>query len=66
MATVSAVFGGGSGPILLSYVACTGSEYRLLECSDNNLEVGNCGHGQDAGVVCEEGTLKTLLEACTM
>ena len=40
------------GPILLDDVRCTGLEYRLFSCPHRGLEVDNCGHHQDAGVIC--------------
>ena len=47
-----AVYGLGSGPIWYDNVACTGNELNLTECSSNGREVHNCGHSEDAGVVC--------------
>lgn len=46
----SAYFGEGTGPVLLSDTACTGSEAGLLDCSysSNNF----CSHSQDVGVDC--------------
>ena len=42
-------------PILLDDVRCKGIEHRLVECSHRGIEVYNCDHSQDAGVVCVEG-----------
>ena len=36
-------------------VRCKGVEYRLLDCSHRGIEVHDCNHGRDAGVVCMEG-----------
>uniref|UniRef100_A0AC11DY96 HHIP like 1 n=1 Tax=Ovis aries TaxID=9940 RepID=A0AC11DY96_SHEEP len=48
-----AEFGEGRGlPILLDDVRCTGSERNLLECAHAGLGSHNCGHQEDAGVVC--------------
>ena len=48
-------FGGGSGPILLDDVQCTGSELRLSECAHSGVEVHDCSHTEDAGVRCLSG-----------
>ena len=47
-----ATFGAGSGPIWYDDVACTISEANLTQCSHNGVGVHNCGHGEDAGVIC--------------
>ena len=44
-----AAFGQGTGPVLLGYVRCTGTESSLLSCSHRAVY---CLHFQDAGVVC--------------
>ena len=45
--------GGGTGPVFLSNVACSGSEERLIDCRHSGFGVrGSCGHFEDAGVFC--------------
>ena len=48
----NASFGQGSGPIWLNNVRCNGSERRLLSCVTNSIGNHNCGHHEDAGVIC--------------
>ncbi|XP_025102819.1 uncharacterized protein LOC112569288 isoform X1 [Pomacea canaliculata] len=48
----SVMYGAGSGNILLSDLACTGTETSLAQCSHSGYNNHNCNHGKDVGVVC--------------
>ena len=48
----SAHYGQGSGPILLDDLHCTGNEKLLWDCPHWGWNMENCGHHEDAGVVC--------------
>uniref|UniRef100_A0A4W6EBP5 SRCR domain-containing protein n=1 Tax=Lates calcarifer TaxID=8187 RepID=A0A4W6EBP5_LATCA len=52
-ATQSAHFGEGSGPIWLDNVQCLGNESSITDCVHQGLGSHNCGHHEDAGVICE-------------
>uniref|UniRef100_A0A8C5KPW9 Hedgehog interacting protein-like 1 n=1 Tax=Jaculus jaculus TaxID=51337 RepID=A0A8C5KPW9_JACJA len=48
-----AEFGEGRAlPILLDDVRCSGDEHSLLGCKHAGVGIHNCGHQEDAGVVC--------------
>lgn len=49
----AAHFGQGTGPIWLDDLVCRGSESKLSECSHRGFGTHDCGHHEDAGVVCE-------------
>ena len=48
----SARFGAGSGQIWLDNVACSGNESSLVNCRHMGWGVENCGHSEDASVIC--------------
>lgn len=51
-APTSAHFGRGTGPIWLDNVGCSGQESALSHCSHPGFGENNCGHGEDASVIC--------------
>ena len=58
---MSATFGQGVGDILLDDVRCTGAENSIAECDFPGWGIHNCGHHEDAGVMCIDGELKYYL-----
>ncbi|KAH9508810.1 hypothetical protein Btru_050114 [Bulinus truncatus] len=54
-ATSSSAQGSGSGIISLDDISCSGSESHIAYCglTPDKWAVHNCGHGEDAGVLCE-------------
>ncbi len=48
-------FGQGTGPIWMDDVYCSGNESNIADCTFPGWAVNNCGHHEDAGVVCSSG-----------
>nr|NP_999650.1 scavenger receptor cysteine-rich protein precursor [Strongylocentrotus purpuratus]AAF76318.1 scavenger receptor cysteine-rich protein [Strongylocentrotus purpuratus] len=51
----TAFFGQGNGSIVLDDVSCSGDETSIFDCGNAGLGIHNCGHSEDASVVCENG-----------
>ena len=47
-----AVFGEGSGPIHMSFLDCSGTEYKLLDCGFEN---STDQHDEDWSITCNNG-----------
>ncbi|GCC42309.1 hypothetical protein chiPu_0026084, partial [Chiloscyllium punctatum] len=45
-------FGRGSGPIVIEYVQCSGTERALRDCRSVKWDHDSISHDYDAGVVC--------------
>jgi len=43
---------GGTGPVWLSELSCTGEEKSLTECGHSGWGINNCDHGKDVEVIC--------------
>ncbi|GAB1610322.1 deleted in malignant brain tumors 1 protein-like isoform X1, partial [Argonauta hians] len=55
-ALLSATFGQGHGDILLDDVSCHGNETTISACGFPGWNIHNCGHHEDASVMCVDDT----------
>lgn len=53
IAVPQAFFGEGTGDIVLDNVQCTAEDTRLGDCSHRGFNNHDCGHFEDAGVICQ-------------
>lgn len=51
-ALTNAAFGQGTGPIWLDDVSCSGNELSITDCRHPGFGVHNCGHTEDASIIC--------------
>uniref|UniRef100_A0A3B5AAV9 Neurotrypsin n=1 Tax=Stegastes partitus TaxID=144197 RepID=A0A3B5AAV9_9TELE len=63
-ARVMAYFGEGTGPIHVDNVKCSGEERSLADCIKQMPGTHNCRHSEDAGVICDYGTIFNRNSIC--
>jgi hypothetical protein len=51
-APAQSYFDGGTGHIMLDGVQCSGNEDKVWQCTHNGWFAHNCGHQEDASVIC--------------
>ena len=56
---------GGTAPIMLDEVRCTGKEARLVDCAHDGWAITDCSHDGDIGIVCSN-TTTTLMPSTTL
>ena len=62
----SSFFGRGDSVVFLDYVACTGTESRLIDCAAGSSVASYCSlHYYDAGVACIGG-FSVILCQCSI
>ena len=54
-------FGAGVGQILLDDVECNGNEWKIQSCDHRTWFQHDCGHNEDAGVICGEHPVLFLI-----
>ncbi|XP_051746077.1 deleted in malignant brain tumors 1 protein-like [Ctenopharyngodon idella] len=64
-AKIAAYFGQGSGQIWMDDINCTGTESSLRNCGTNGWGRHNCGHHEDAGVICNSVRLVNGSHSCS-
>ncbi|XP_068817470.1 deleted in malignant brain tumors 1 protein [Capricornis sumatraensis] len=63
LAPKQSYFGGGTGHIILDNVQCAGNEAKVWQCPHSGWFSHNCGHHEDAGVVCSANRLTVVFQS---